>query len=52
MKATSSKSWTCNAGIGLDLGQLLNINPYVGSGSNRLGIGGALNYKANYKKNY
>ncbi|MBK9729501.1 MAG: DUF3078 domain-containing protein [Saprospiraceae bacterium] len=50
MKAASSKFWTCNAGIGLDLGQLLNINPYVGSGSNRLGIGGALNYKANYKK--
>lgn len=41
--------WNKKGGIGLDLGQLININPYVGSGSNRLGIGGAIQFKANYK---
>ncbi|HEX5625311.1 MAG TPA: hypothetical protein VFX48_04780, partial [Saprospiraceae bacterium] len=50
MKVEDEMGWNRKAGIGLDLGQLLNINPYVGSGSNRLGIGGAVNYKANYKK--
>ncbi len=42
--------WTRKGGIGLDLGQLLNINPYVGAGSDRLGIGGALSFKTLYKK--
>jgi hypothetical protein len=50
MKMEDANGWSRKAGIGLDLGQLLNINPYVGSGSNRIGIGGAVNYKANYKK--
>lgn len=50
MKIETSNGWNQKAGIGLDLGQLLNINPYVGSGSNRLGLGGAVNYKLEYKK--
>ncbi|MBK7360336.1 MAG: DUF3078 domain-containing protein [Saprospiraceae bacterium] len=50
MKMEVADGWNQKAGIGLDLGQLLNINPYVGSGSNRLGLGGAVNYKFQYKK--
>lgn len=50
MKMEAADGWNQKAGIGLDLGQLLNINPYVGSGSNRLGLGGALNYKFQFKK--
>jgi hypothetical protein len=50
MKMENEDGWSSKAGIGLDLGQLININPYVGAGSDRLGIGGALNYKAIYKK--
>ncbi len=50
MKLEDQDGWHLKAGIGLDLGQLININPYVGAGSDRLGIGGAINYKANYKK--
>ena len=50
MGVESADGWTSKAGIGLDLGQLLNINPYLGAGNSRLGLGGALNYKANYKK--
>lgn len=49
MKMEVADGWNQKAGIGLDLGQLLNINPYVGSGSNRLGLGGAVNYKFQYK---
>ncbi|NOT37458.1 MAG: DUF3078 domain-containing protein [Saprospiraceae bacterium] len=47
----NASGWTTKGGIGLDLGQLANINPYIGGGSNRLGFGGAIAYKANYKKN-
>lgn len=50
MKMENKEGWSGKAGIGLDLGQLININPYVGSGSDRLGLGGAINYKANYQK--
>jgi uncharacterized protein YceK len=50
MKMENKDGWSGKAGIGIDLGQLININPYVGSGSDRLGLGGAINYKANYQK--
>jgi hypothetical protein len=50
MKMEDKDGWHQKAGIGIDLGQLININPYVGAGSNRFGLGGAVNYKAEYKK--
>ncbi|MBK9271043.1 MAG: DUF3078 domain-containing protein [Saprospiraceae bacterium] len=46
-----SEGWQYKSAIGLDLGQLVNINPYVGAGSNRLGLGGALGISAKLKKN-
>ncbi len=51
MKLEDTNGWIHKAGIGLDLGQLLNINPYIGAGSDRLGIGGAIHYKLRFKKN-
>ncbi|HRI00590.1 MAG TPA: DUF3078 domain-containing protein [Saprospiraceae bacterium] len=48
---TEKEGWARKGGLGLDLAQLANINPYAGSGSNRLGLGGAIAYNANYKKN-
>ena len=41
--------WRSGAGLGLDLTQLLQINPKQGAGQNRLGLGGAFNGFANYK---
>jgi len=35
--------WIYGAGIGLDLGSLILINPKAGAGDNRIGIGGAAN---------
>jgi hypothetical protein len=46
----AENGWARKGAIGLDLGQLFNLNPYLGSGSNRLGLGGALGFQANYKK--
>jgi|JI10StandDraft_1071094.scaffolds.fasta_scaffold05622_12 hypothetical protein len=51
MKLEDKEGWVKKAGIGLDLGQLINVNPYIGGGSNRIGIGGAIAYSANYKRN-
>jgi hypothetical protein len=42
--------WRQGAGLGVDMSQLLQINPKVGAGQNRLGFGGAVNYFAKYKK--
>lgn len=42
--------WRQGAGLGMDMSQLLQINPKVGAGQNRLGFGGAVNYFAKYKK--
>lgn len=42
--------WRRGAGLGVDMSQLLQINPKVGAGQNRLGFGGAVNYFAKYKK--
>ncbi|MEP7195083.1 MAG: DUF3078 domain-containing protein [Saprospiraceae bacterium] len=51
MNLENKEGWVRKGGVGLDLGQLININPYVGAGSNRLGIGGAVMFKANLKRN-
>jgi hypothetical protein len=42
--------WRFGAGIGLDLSQLLQINPKQGAGQNRLGLGGAANAFSNFKE--
>ncbi|GAA5222409.1 DUF3078 domain-containing protein [Membranihabitans marinus] len=39
--------WLIGGGIGLDIGQLAFVNPKLGSGENRFGLGGALTYFAN-----
>ena len=44
-----SMGWNIGGGIGLDLGQILVINPRAGSGQNRIGFGGAVGLYANYK---
>jgi hypothetical protein len=44
------EGWKKGAGLGLDFAQLLQINPKQGAGQNRLGIGGAANFFANYTK--
>ncbi len=43
------EGWRRGAGIGLDLAQLLQINPKQGAGQNRLGIATAVNGFAKYK---
>ena len=48
--ATDSVGWNIGGGIGLDLGQVLVINPRAGSGQNRIGFGGAVALYANYKQ--
>ena len=39
--------WIQGGGIGMDIGQLVFINPKLGSGENRFGLGGAISYFAN-----
>lgn len=39
--------WIQGGGLGLDIGQLAFLNPKLGSGENRFGIGGAISYFAN-----
>ncbi len=48
--APPSSTWTRTAGMGLDFAQLLQINPRQGAGQNRIGIAGAVNIAASYKK--
>lgn len=43
------EGWKKGAGIGLDLSQLVQINPKQGAGQNSLGLGGAINFFANLK---
>lgn len=50
-KSVKDSLWDINLGIGIDGAQLLQLNPRVGSGQNRLGFGGAINFGAKYKKN-
>ncbi len=55
--------WTTGAGLGADIGQLLQFNPRIGSGENRIGIGtnftayarlkrGQLNWDNNFALNF
>lgn len=44
------EGWKFGGGLGLDFAQLLFINPKVGAGENRIGIGGNASVFANYKK--
>ena len=41
--------WKIGGGFGLDFSQLIYINPKVGAGDNRIGIGGNISLFANYK---
>lgn len=49
-KEIKEDGWLTGGGLGLDMGQLLQINPKVGAGENRLGFGGAVSVFAKYKK--
>lgn len=49
-KELKEDGWMTGGGLGLDMGQLLQINPKVGAGENRLGFGGAISVFAKYKK--
>ncbi len=42
--------WDIGLGLGFDFAQLLQLNPKVGSGENRIGFGGAANVFANKKQ--
>lgn len=44
------KAWKTGAGFGFDFAQLLQLNPRQGAGQNRIGLGTATNFFANYKK--
>ncbi|MCP4443652.1 MAG: DUF3078 domain-containing protein [Aureispira sp.] len=44
------EGWKFGGGLGLDFAQMLLINPKVGAGENRIGIGGNTSFYANYKK--
>ena len=48
--APPPRGWEFGAGIGLDLAQLLQINPKQGAGQNRLGIGGATNFFGKFRQ--
>ncbi len=45
-----STVWTFGGGVGFDFSQLLLLNPRVGSGENRVGVGGIGSAYANYAK--
>ena len=49
-KDSLPKAWQIGAGLGLDFSQLLLINPRIGAGENRLGIGGNSSAYARYRK--
>ena len=42
-----TSGWVQGGGLGLDIGQLAFLNPKLGSGENRFGLGGAISYFAN-----
>lgn len=44
------EGWRIGAGIGLDINQLLQINPRQGAGQNRLGFGSAVNSFAKFRR--
>lgn len=43
------KRWTTGGAVGLDLGQMLFVNPKFGAGEDRIGIAGSMNLYAKYK---
>lgn len=49
-KSKKDSIWDIGMGLGVDGAQLLQLNPRVGSGQNRVGFGGAINFSAKYKK--
>ncbi len=50
-KEPRKDGWKRGFSFGTDFSQLLQINPKVGAGEDRLGIGGTVGILANYKKN-
>ena len=46
-EAKVEDGWKKGAGIGLDLSQLVQVNPKQGAGQNSVGFGGAINFFAN-----
>ena len=44
------EGWRFGAGLGFDIGQLLQINPKQGAGQNKLGFGSAVNGFVKYKR--
>ncbi len=49
LAAKDTIGWVIGTGLGFDFGQLLQINPKVGAGENRIIIGGIGSLFANYK---
>lgn len=49
-KEENPDGWKVGGGMGFDFSQLLLINPKIGAGENRIGIGGNTNFYGNYKK--
>jgi len=49
MTKKDTTGWLTGAGLGFDFGQLLQINPTVGAGENRIALGGVGSLFANYK---
>lgn len=51
-KDTTAKdtTWAIGGGLGFDFAHLLYVNPRVGAGENRIGLGGNTSFYANYKK--
>ena len=47
-KKDDKEGWTKIGGLGANFSWLSLINPRAGSGDNRIGFGGLLNYSANY----
>ncbi len=45
--SADTSGWIQGGGIGMDIGQLVFLNPKLGSGENRFGLGGAISYFAN-----
>lgn len=50
INAKDTSGWISGAGLGFDFGQLLQINPAVGAGENRIALGGVGSFFANYKE--
>ncbi len=48
--AKYENGWTVSTGLGLDMGQLVFINPRASAGQDKLGFGGLINTAATYRK--